>query len=161
MFKLTSAKQQNLSDMKTIFDKTTSDELVRRIGLLNEDSKAVWGKMTPYQMIKHCTLWEEMLVGEKTYKRMFLGRLIGKPILKRIIQDDKPMRHNAQTVPGFSVTENGDVETEKNKWIARVKEHARFSNVNFIHPFFGKMTKEQIGLLVYKHIDHHLRQFNC
>jgi Protein of unknown function (DUF1569) len=147
--------------MKTIFDKATTDELVHRISMLDENSKALWGKMTVYQMIKHCTLWEEMLVSEKKYKRMFIGRLLGKAILKRIIKDEKPMLRNARTVPGFSITDDGNVQTEKNKWIAQVKEHAHFSNVNFVHPFFGKMTKEQIGLLVYKHIDHHLRQFNC
>jgi hypothetical protein len=147
--------------MKTIFDKATTDELIHRISMLDENSKALWGKMTVYQMMKHCTLWEEMLVGEKKYKRMFIGRLLGKAILKRIIKDEKPMLRNARTVPGFSITDDGNVLAEKNKWIAQVKEHAHFSNVNFVHPFFGKMTKEQIGLLVYKHTDHHLRQFNC
>jgi len=29
-----------------------------------------------------------------------------------------------------------------------------------MHPFFGKMTKEQVGYLAYKHTDHHLWQFN-
>jgi len=35
-----------------------------------------------------------------------------------------------------------------------------FPDYSFVHPFFGKMTKEQIGYHAYKHIDHHLRQFN-
>jgi len=46
--------------------------------MLNENSRALWGKMTVYQMVKHCALWEEMLSGEKKVKRMFLGRLFGK-----------------------------------------------------------------------------------
>lgn len=32
---------------------------------------------------------------------------------------------------------------------------------DFMHPFFGKITREQIGYLAYKHDDHHLRQFNA
>jgi hypothetical protein len=32
--------------MKTIFDERTTDELIRGIGMLNEHSKAQWGKMT-------------------------------------------------------------------------------------------------------------------
>jgi len=135
--------------------------LVGRISKLNENSKAQWGKMTVYQMLKHCTLWEEMISGDKKYKRMFLGRLFGKMALKNLIKDEKPMRHNSPTVPGFSITDHGEVLSEKNKWIAMVKEHARFSYTDFVHPFFGKMTKEQIGHLAYKHTDHHLRQFNC
>jgi hypothetical protein len=81
--------------------------------------------------------------------------------LKNLLKDEKPMGRNAPTVPGFSITGDGDVLSEKKKWIAMVEEHARFSNVDFVHPFFGKMTKGQIGYLAYKHTDHHLRQFNC
>ena len=147
--------------MKSIFEKSTNDELIRRINLLNENSKAQWGKMNVYQMLKHCTLWEEMISGQMKTKRMFLGRLFGKMALKNMIKDEKPVRRNMPTVPGFSVRDQGEVLSEKNKWIAMVKEHANFSNADFVHPFFGKMTKEQIGLLAYKHTDHHLRQFNC
>ena len=28
------------------------------------------------------------------------------------------------------------------------------------HPFFGKMTAEEWGMLGYKHLDHHLKQFD-
>ena len=55
---------------------------------------------------------------------------------------------------------NSDVMAEKEKWIALIEEYGYFSSPEFVHPFFGRMTKEQMGCLVYKHIDHHLRQFN-
>ncbi|MEK7381556.1 MAG: DUF1569 domain-containing protein [Gemmatimonadota bacterium] len=29
------------------------------------------------------------------------------------------------------------------------------------HPAFGSMTKSSWGILAYKHIDHHLRQFGA
>jgi hypothetical protein len=147
--------------MKSIFDEGATKELIRRIDMLNENSPALWGKMTVFQMLKHCTLWEEMLSGEKKSKRMFLGRLFGKMALKKLLKDERPMIRNAPTVPGFSITSQGDAETEKRKWIGMVGKHSVFSNEGFIHPFFGKMTKEQIGYLAYKHTDHHLRQFNC
>lgn len=147
--------------MKSIFDKETNDELIRRITMLNENSNAVCGKMTVYQMLKHCTLWEEMISGEKKFKRMFIGRLFGKIALKNLIKDEKPMSRNAPTVPGFSITDHGDVLSEKKKWIEMVENHPGFSNPGFVQPFFGRMTKEQIGLLAYKHTDHHLRQLNC
>ena len=147
--------------MKSIFDEGASEELIRRIGMLNENSRALWGKMTVYQMVKHCTLWEEMLAGEKKVKRMFLGRLFGKTVLKQVLKNERHMIRNARTVPGFSVAGRGDVEMEKRKWIERVRKHSVFSNEGIIHPFFGKMTKEQIGYLAYKHTDHHLRQFSC
>jgi hypothetical protein len=147
--------------MKSIFDETINDELIRRINMLDENSKAQWGKMSVYQMLKHCTLWEEMITGDKKFKRMFLGRLFGKIALNNLIKDERPMGRNLPTVPGFSIKGHGDVLSEKKKWISMVEGHARFLNIDFTHPFFGKMSKEQIGYLAYKHTDHHLRQFNC
>ena len=49
---------------------------------------------------------------------------------------------------------------KKKEWILLIKGYESYSNPTFIHDFFGKMTREEIGLLVYKHTDHHLRQFN-
>ncbi|MFB9841003.1 DUF1569 domain-containing protein [Mucilaginibacter ginsenosidivorans] len=146
--------------MKTVFEKTTRNELIRRINRLNENSARQWGKMNLYQMMKHCTLWDEMIFGEKQYKQMFLGRLFGKMALKNMLKDDKPVRRNSPTVPGFVVSGNGDYRSEKAKWINLLSAYENFSNDAFVHPFFGKMTKEQVGQLAYKHIDHHLRQFN-
>ena len=148
--------------MKTIFDKTTTDELIRRINSLNENSTAQWGKMTVYQMMKHCRMWEEMLSGKIQCKRIFLGRLIGSIALKHELKDETPMGRNSPTSVELKVTEsNIDLESERAKWIALIEAHEHFSNPNFVHPFFGEMTKEQIGYFAYKHTDHHLRQFNC
>jgi hypothetical protein len=147
--------------MKTTFDKTTRDELIRRIGTLNENSRPVWGKMNIRQMLKHCTLWEEWIAGKTRYKRAFIGRVFGKMALKNILKDEKPIMRNAPTMPGLKVKEeNGNFSSERDKWIGLIEGHAEFSNPDFVHSFFGKMTKEQIGYLAYKHTDHHLRQFN-
>jgi hypothetical protein len=149
--------------MKTIYDKTTREELIDRINTLNENSTAQWGKMNIYQMLKHCTLWEEWVLGRKKYKRAFIGRLFGKMALKNVLKDETPIKPNMPTIPELRINrinENGDIPSERMKWIALIGEHAHFSNPDFVHTFFGKMTKEQIGYFVYKHADHHLRQFN-
>jgi len=134
--------------------------LISRIAMLHENSTAQWGKMNVYQMIKHCTLWEEMASGKKKYKRVFIGRLFGKIALKELLKDENPIRRNMPTLPEFKTGGNGGISPERAKWIALIEEYAHFSNPAFVHPFFGKMTKEQIGHLAYKHSDHHLRQFN-
>ena len=147
--------------MKTIFDRTTRDELIDRINTLNENSKAQWGKMNIHQMLKHCALWEEMALTRLKCKRSFIGRIFGKMALRNFLKDEKPMMRNAPTSRELRVNENGgEIASEKRKWIALLEEHALFSNPDFMHPFFGKMTKEQVGYMAYKHIDHHLRQFN-
>jgi Protein of unknown function (DUF1569) len=149
-----------LKNMKSIYDNTTRAEIISRIDALNDTNTAQWGKMNLYQMLKHCKQWEEMVQGKKTVKRMFLGRLIGKMALKSVLKDETPLGRNSPTSPELVVMDNnGDMEIEKKKWMSLIEDYAHFSNHDFIHPFFGKMTTEQIGYFVYKHIDHHLRQF--
>ncbi len=150
--------------MKTIFDKSTRDELINRINALNENSTAKWGKMNVYQMLKHCTLWQEMILRNKKYKRAFIGLCLGKMFLKNEVKDDRPMRQNNPTIPQLKISEtNGDIKSEKTKLVSLMNEYSHYSfpDFSFVHPFFGKMTKEQIGYHAYKHMDHHLRQFNC
>lgn len=145
--------------MKTLFDAETRNNLIQRIDALRPDSKANWGQMNPYQMLKHCTLSEEMFFGKKTYKRLFIGLLFGKIALKGILKTDNPIGKNKPTHPELSIVGSGDFYKEREKWIQLLKGYSRFANPNFVHPFFGKMTTAQIGVYVYKHTDHHLRQF--
>lgn len=148
--------------MKTIFDGPIRIELINRINMLHENSTAQWGRMTVYQMLKHCKLWEEMILGRQCYKRAFLGRVFGKMALKEILNDENPLRRNTPTIPELKIREReGIFSIEKTQWISLIREHEHFSNPGLVHPFFGKMTSDQVGCLAYKHADHHLRQFNC
>ena len=147
--------------MNSVFDGASRDTIISRINTLDANSKAEWGKMNVYQMLKHCILWEEMLLSKIKVKRVFIGRLIGKLLLKSEVKDDRRMVQNTPTVFELKVKDtNFDLEAEKEKWIALIEESIHASTTDFCHPFFGKMTKEQIGVHHYKHIDHHLRQFN-
>ena len=146
--------------MKSIFDKPTRDELIGRINTLNENSTAQWGSMNIYQMLKHCVIAEEMYLGKTKHPRMFLGRLLGPSALKKMLKDETPMSRNAPTAAAFKVTEkDGDVAVQKKRWIELTEEYANYQPSYLVHWFFGKMTKEQVGQFVYKHTDHHLRQF--
>jgi len=148
--------------MKTVFDKATRDELIGRINTLDENSTAQWGKMNINQMLNHCTKWDEWVSEKKKNKQFFIGRLFGKKALSNLLKDEKPMPHSVPTIPQLRITnlEHCDVSDEKTKWIEQIEAFSHFSNDDFVHTFFGKMTKEQIGYLAYKHADHHLRQFN-
>ncbi len=148
--------------MKTIFDKNIRVKLSERIGQINQNDKAQWGKMNTFQMLKHNTYWNSWILGkdDHTYKQEFIGKIFGKMALRKMIKNEKPFDKNIPTSAQFKVKEsNGDLESEKSKWTSLIKEYENYSNPNFVHDFFGKMTKEQIGVLVYKHTDHHLRQF--
>ena len=146
--------------MKTVFEKSTRDELISRINSFNDNKKALWGKMNAYQMTKHLNIWNQWVLGIDNnipYKQGFLGKLIGKTILKNNTKNDKPLGKGAPADSNFIVKEDsGDFERQKQKLIELIEQYGSYHNPGFIHGLFGKMTKEQIGIFTYKHTDHHL-----
>jgi hypothetical protein len=145
--------------MKSIFDNKEATALVARIQSLEPNLQAKWGKMNVYQMLKHCTMSEEMFQEKKAYKRLFIGKLFGQMALKGILKNEAPIKKNQPTHPDLNITGSGNFEAERTKWIDLINAYAALPTSQFIHPFFGKMSREQIGEYVYKHTDHHLRQF--
>jgi hypothetical protein len=91
---------------------------------------------------------------------MFVGRIFGSMGLKGVLKDEQPLGKNSPTAPELKVTEmEGDFAAERSAYTQRIEELGKSTVQEFIHPFFGVMTKEQVGYFAYKHIDHHLRQF--
>ena len=146
--------------MKTITDQSTRDELISRINSLTQNSAAQWGKMNVSQMIKHCSQWDEMAQGKKKYRQSFIGKLFGKMALKGMMNDE-PLKRNMPTVPSFKIKDDASFAEEKEKWIRLLSEYKNLSGDGFMHPFFGPLTKEDTGVMVYKHADHHLKQFGA
>ena len=96
------------------------------------------------------------------YKQSFFGLIFGRIALSSSVKDDKPMRRNIPTSDDMVIKEkDGNLELQKGKWVECISGYAHYSNPGFIHDFFGKMTKDEIGIFAYKHSDHHLRQFNA
>jgi hypothetical protein len=148
--------------MRTIFNGGTREELIQRINSLNEQSTRQWGKMSMYQMLKHCTVWDEWIQGKSShkYKQSFLGLIFGKMALKSTVNNDRPMKKNMPAGDLKVKETTGDVEAQKKKWIDCIVDYQNFCNPGFVHDFFGRMSEEEIGIFVYKHADHHLRQFS-
>src|SRR5690606_24259642 len=121
----------NTLKMKTIFDISIRNELIKRIHLLTEDNTPVWGKMNVYQMLKHNTYWNDWMLGKSphTYKQELLGKVIGKIVLKKVIKDDKPVDKNIPTSSQFKAKEpKCDLEHEKSLWTSLVKDYENYNN---------------------------------
>lgn len=147
--------------MKSVFDAAVREELVTRIHSLTKANNAQWGKMNVSQMVKHCVLCDEMFFGKIKIKRVFIGRLIGPVFLKKVLKDETGFGRNSPTSPLLKTNDQlCDINQHKKEWINSIEQFGSYDHRNFIHPFFGPMTKEQVGLFAYKHADHHLRQFN-
>lgn len=146
--------------MNTILNTAEKDALLMRIAALTGDEAASWGKMNVAQMMEHCIRFEEMMAGQRKIKRVWLGYLVGKMALKGMIGDNQPVKHHVPTLPELVVEEtNEDFAQQKEKWIGLLNAYEYAPATRYIHPFFGKMTRDETGRMVFKHTDHHLRQF--
>lgn len=147
--------------MNSIFNAESRKEIISRIDLLSSLHKAQWGKMTVEQMVRHCAQCEEYYLGKRKVSRSFIGRFLGGLALKSILKNEtSQLGKNAPTASLFKVTgQITDLNEEKEKWKTLIRQYENFPSDHFTHWFFGKMTKDQVGQFVYKHTDHHLRQF--
>ena len=147
--------------MKNLYESSTAAEIKQRIANLKADSRALWGKMSPSQAAAHLANTMEMAVGESNPARMFLGRLLGRMVIKRITADDKPMRQNSPTAPNLLISDPRDMEKERARLMRLVEMFCAGPGACTRHPhtFFGPMTPDEWAILMYKHCDHHLRQF--
>jgi Protein of unknown function (DUF1569) len=146
--------------MQLIYNTTENQAIIDRINQLKENSSGLWGKMTVSQMLVHCQQPLLFAEGKIEIKRSFIGLLLGKMFKNKFLKQD--FGKNSPTDKKFIITNSPDFEKEKNeliKLIIRFKEKGTHFLVSTQHPFFGEMTLEEWGIMSYRHLDHHLRQF--
>ena len=147
--------------MKTLFDPTDRDALVARINALGPGASRQWGKMNPAQMLCHLGKALETGTGDRPMKQRFLGKLV-TPFIRSSILGGKPFGKNAPTDPTFVVSDERDLAAERTRLLTlidRFVERGTAAAAKETHAFFGRLSGEEWGELMYKHIDHHLRQF--
>ncbi len=147
--------------MNDLFDAEARGAILERLDTLQADSPRQWGKMTPAQMLAHCAA--PLDGAGRPGRRRLIGRLLG-PLVRKKILGVAPFGRNAPTDPDFVVKDERDFGAEKAKlvqaiaaFVARGPEGAAAST----HPFFGRLSGFEWGGLMYKHLDHHLRQFGA
>ena len=148
--------------MKSFFDQNAGQQFKDRLADLKPDSERQWGKMDAAQMVAHLCKGMEQAMGEVCPPRIFFGRIIGPFVRPHVLGDDAPLRRNSPTVPGFAIEGNPDFSAERDRLrylIDRAVAAGSRGCTSHPHSFFGRLTSEQWGILMYKHLDHHLRQF--
>jgi hypothetical protein len=145
--------------MKSVFNPAVHRELQERVQRLKPQQQAQWGKMSAAQMVAHLTDSLKMASGELecTPKKVPLRF---SP-LKELVIYVLPIPKGVPTVPeliarkpGEWTAEIADLREQLNGLVERGAEALAPS-----HPAFGTMSPKQWGVLVYRHMDHHLRQF--
>ena len=149
--------------MSHLFDKETAKHILLRIEKLQPVAARQWGTMDVAQMMAHCSAALEVATGKKQYSRMFLGRLLGV-FFKAHYLGPKPFDKNSPTDKNFVIKDTRDFHTEKQQLQVLVKEFADGGQEQCtVHPhsFLGKLTPHEWARSMYKHLDHHLRQFGA
>ncbi len=147
--------------MAYLFDGKTRAQILDRIRSIPLDRLPQWGKMNVAQMFAHCVLPFQVARGELEMKRTLIGRIFGGMARKRFISPEAFPR-NLPTDKKFIVTGEKGAEVECERLIESVRRFGEGGDDGIrctVHPFFGPMTPEDWDVLMWKHVDHHLRQF--
>jgi hypothetical protein len=150
--------------MKSLYDAATAAEIKERIARLQPASQRQWGKMNVAQAVAHCAITMEWAVGDTLPPRMFLGRLFGPLVKSKVLKDDSPMARNAPTAKSLIIPDERDLQRERQRLctlIDRFSEAGPQRCTTHAHTFFGPLTPDEWARLMYKHLDHHLRQFGA
>jgi hypothetical protein len=145
--------------MSSIFNKSENEAIIARINSLTTESKALWGKMTVDQMCKHCTSAINVAFDKQDVKVNFLMRFLGKILKNKVFNSE--FKRNSPTAKEFVFTNHYDLEIAKKEFIESFSQFAQGPQTIKVmnHPFWGKMTYEDWDKLMWRHVDHHLKQF--
>jgi len=146
---------------KSLFDPSTEHEVVNRVLRLCVDTKPKWGTMNATEMLYHCNLSNQQILEEvHAYKKpsvtVRIKKLIVFHFLSRIPRNNKgPTRTHTKEKIG-----DDQFETQRGKYmelIHKLSNHKR--PFQAIHPALGFLTRKEWGVILWMHMDHHLRQF--
>lgn len=150
--------------MEDIFDPATAEQFRQRIRSIGAASERQWGKMSAAQMMEHCARGLEMATGESNPPRKLIGRLLGGVIKPMALKEGEPMRRNSPTAPVLIVGDEVDLESSRKRFLEvldRFVAGGELRCTKHPHAFFGAMTPKEWSTMMYKHLDHHLRQFGA
>jgi hypothetical protein len=150
---------------KNIFDPSTKEEILSRLDHLHADSTRKWGSMNINQAIVHMTDPIRDVLKQRNPPAA-IPRIFS-PVIRWMLLGDKEWKPNS---PTFKVYKQGDggggtapigLDQDKTTLISIVKElTSKSSDFSFgPHAGLGTMSRNQVGVFIWKHMDHHLRQF--
>ena len=147
--------------MNSLFTPADREALSLRLAELEPGTPRRWGTMEPAQMLLHCSIGLEVGTGDRPMQQVFLGKLM-TPFLRGRVFGDQPFMRKVPTDPNYVVRGACDFDAERTRLatlIDRFVQRGPERAAQAIHPFFGQLQGHEWGILMYKHLDHHLRQF--
>ncbi len=145
-----------------IFYKQDYQNILNRINALLKDNQRKWGNMSLNQMLEHCSIQLKLGLGmieQNDYEgpsiqRTWFGRWSFLYVL--------PWPKGLPTPSKMNVINNQidsiGFDEGKKQLLSLLEEVQSRPNLR-LPPFFGPLSKKDWGRLIWKHIDHHLKQF--
>jgi hypothetical protein len=145
--------------MKTVFNDTDRRAIYERQGGLTLERTPLWGRMTSGQMLTHLTDSVRMTLGELAVQPKRGPLRLG--LIRHAVIHWLPFPKGAPTAPELLLRCAEDCAVEIAELKAAMERMASKAGTRTWeeHPAFGRMTEHDWGVLVYRHTDHHLRQF--
>jgi hypothetical protein len=150
-----------MAKTKTLFDGAAREELGRRMESIDPGRGPLWGKMNAGQMLAHVNAALRMATGELPTKPK--KSPLANPLGRWLIIYAMKWPQGAPTAPELLATPPGEWAGDLAQF-RRLLEEVGAKPVDGDwprHPAFGKMKGVHWGVLGYKHVDHHLRQFGA
>jgi hypothetical protein len=145
--------------MNTMFDTVVRDDLHRRLKALTPDRKPGWGKFTAPKMVCHLTDGLRMTLGDLAVKPKRTP--LRFPVIKQLVVYVLPFPKGVPTAPELLARApaawNGEIEALGamiDRFAGRTPSGAWPA-----HPALGPLSGRAWGVLTYRHLDHHFRQF--
>lgn len=142
----------------SIYDRTRREALAGRLALIPHDRHPKWGKMTAPQMITHLIEAYRMPGGELAIRRR---KMPFRPLVKWLMLHVLPFPKSAPTAKELLARKPStwDADVAALRALILASERPAATAPVGDHPIFGEMSHADWGVLLYKHTDHHLRQF--
>lgn len=151
--------------MRNIDDQNEYHQILDRIQKLSPETDRLWGKMSVNEMICHISDPIRDVLGIRITEPVTPEEI--RPKIIEMVLTETDWDRNLPTFPpylqgpGGGGTKPTDFEADKLSMIDLVNRYHSLDPNFKLHPHagLGILTREQCGMFLWKHTDHHLRQF--
>lgn len=142
----------------SIYDLANRRALAARLDSLKHDQVPRWGRMSAAKMLSHLLEAYRMREGDLSIRRRFVPL---RALVKYLALYVLPFPKGAPTAPELLARkpEAWDADLAALRSVILGCEAPPAGARVGDHPLFGTMTVKDWGVLLYKHTDHHFRQF--
>jgi hypothetical protein len=145
---------------RSFHDAAARADVLKRMSALEPGTRPGWGKMNAGQMLCHLSGALRMALGE--LKTVSKGKVAFQRFpVKHLAMYVVPWPKGLPTAPELVSTAPVVFDVEAASFRAMVQRFGETKPPDepAEHPMFGKLSWAQWGHLMYRHADHHLRQF--